>query len=128
MNDTAARGHPLNIPRSDGAAVAHAIAVFHCPSQDVGNGLDSAVGVPREPSQIVLWNVIAEVVEQEKRIEVGGVTKPERAAEVHARILRLTGAKCADPLVREATTRPSVLVRQKTNFRMADLRYPDQRP
>src|SRR6185312_15383744 len=85
MDDASPCRHPLDIARRNGAVVAHAIAVLHGSRQDVRDGLDSTVGVPREPRQIVLGNVIAEVVEKEKWVELGCVAESERAAQVHAR-------------------------------------------
>src|SRR5690242_14911443 len=85
MDDAAACRHPLDIAGRDSAAVAHAIAVLHGSSEHVRDGLNPAVGVPREPRQIVLGNVITEVIEKEKRVEVGCVAESERASQAHAR-------------------------------------------
>ena len=51
----------------------------------VGDRLDPAVGVPREAGQVILRNVIAEVIEKEKWVEIGGVAEAERAAQVDTR-------------------------------------------
>jgi len=40
--------------------------------------------VPREPGKVILRNVVAEIVEQEERVKVGGIAEAERAAEVNA--------------------------------------------
>src|ERR1700736_76233 len=85
MDDAASGGHPLDVARGNSAMIAHAIAVFHGSCQDVCYCLDSAMRVPRKTRQIVLGNVIAEVVEKKKRVEVGGVAESERAAQVHTR-------------------------------------------
>ncbi len=85
MNDAAPRRHPLHLPGSDRAVVAHAVAVLHGPRQDVSNGFDPAVGVPRKSCQVIRRDVIAEVVEKQKRVEVRSVAEPERATQVHAR-------------------------------------------
>jgi hypothetical protein len=37
--------------------------------------------------QIILRDIVAEVVEQEERIEVGSISKAEGTAQVHARAL-----------------------------------------
>ena len=55
------------------------------PGQDVGDRLDAAVRMPREAGQVILRNVVAEVVQQQERIEVGRVAEAERAAQMHAR-------------------------------------------
>ena len=55
------------------------------PGKNVGDGLDAAVGMPGEAGQIILGNVVAEVVEQQERVEIGSVAETECAAQVHAR-------------------------------------------
>ena len=85
MDDAAPRGHPLDIAGGDGAAVAHAVAVLDGPGEDVGNGLDPAMRMPRESGQIILRDIIAKIIEQEERVELGRVAEAERAAQMHAR-------------------------------------------
>jgi hypothetical protein len=41
--------------------------------------------MPGKPGQVLLRDVIAEVIEEEERIELGGVTESERTAQVNAR-------------------------------------------
>src|ERR1051326_3564438 len=84
VNDAAARGHPLNITGTDGAAVSHTVPVIDISREDVRDGLDPAVRVPRKPGQIVLGHVIAKIIEQQKRIEVLGIAETERAPQMHA--------------------------------------------
>ena len=43
-----------------------------------------AVRMPGKAGQVVLRDVVAEVVEEQERIEVGRVAEAERAAQVHA--------------------------------------------
>src|SRR5439155_24735256 len=88
MDDSSACGHPLNVARGDGAAVAHAVPVFHGAGKDIGDRLDAAVRMPGETGQVILGNVVAEVVEKEKGVEVRGGAKAERPAQVHARALK----------------------------------------
>ena len=85
VNDSPARGHPLDVAGGYGAAISHAVAVLHRSREDVGDRLDTAVGVPREAGQIILRYVIAEVIKEEERIEVGRATEAERAPQAHAR-------------------------------------------
>src|SRR6059036_1770116 len=84
VDDPAARRHPLDIARRNGAAVAHAVAMVHRSCEDVGDGLDAAMRVPGKACQIIFWNVIAEVIEEKKRIEVGSITEAKCTAQVHA--------------------------------------------
>ncbi len=64
--------------------VAHAVAVLHGSGQDVSDGFDAAMRVPGEAGQIVGGNVVAEVVEQKERIELGCVIEAECAAQMYA--------------------------------------------
>src|SRR5262245_43762530 len=57
--------------------------MFHGSSQDVGNRLDAAMRMPWETGCVIGRNVVAEVVEQQKRVEIRGVAKAERAAQMH---------------------------------------------
>ena len=70
VNDAAAGGHPLNVARVDGAAVADAVSVLDAAGEDVGNRFDPAMGMPRKPGEVVGGVVVPEVVEQKKGIEV----------------------------------------------------------
>ena len=82
VNDAAAGGHPLHVAGGDGAVVAHAVAVFDGSGENVGDGLDAAMRMPRESGEVVLGDVVAEVVEEQERIEILGVAEAERAAQM----------------------------------------------
>ena len=84
MNDPPAGRHPLYVASGDGAAVPHAVAMLHGAGKDIRDGFDAAVGVPRKACQVIGGHVVAEVVEQQERIEIGGVAETERAAKVDA--------------------------------------------
>src|SRR5205807_7779842 len=45
---------------------------------------DPAMRMPREPSQIILGNVVAEIVQEKEWIEVGCIAESESAAKMHA--------------------------------------------
>ena len=85
VDDAPARRHPLEVAGGDGAAVAHAVAVLDGSGEDVGDGFDAAMRMPREAGQVIGRNVVAEVIEQEEGVEVGRVAEAERAAQMHAR-------------------------------------------
>src|SRR5579871_4964154 len=84
MNDPSPRRHPLDVARADRAPVSQTIAVFDGPGEDVGDCLDAAVGMPGKAGKIVLGNIVAEVIEQQKRVEIGGIRVAEGAAQVDA--------------------------------------------
>src|SRR5690348_15843480 len=83
MDDALTGGHPLNVARGNGSLVAHAIGVVHGSSQDMCYGFDPAMRMPGEARQIVGGNIVAEVVEQQERIEIGRIAEPKRTPEVH---------------------------------------------
>src|SRR2546426_12212545 len=82
------RSHPLHITSTDHAAVADAVTMLHRSGQHVCDGLDSAVRMPRKAGQIVLWNIIAEIVQQEEWIELFCVSETEGTAEMHTRTFK----------------------------------------
>ncbi len=84
VDDAAAGGHPLHVAGGDGAVVAHAVAVFDGSGQDVGDGLDAAMRMPGKSGEIILGNIVAEIVEEQERIEVVGVAEAEGAAQMHS--------------------------------------------
>ena len=85
MNDAAAGGHPLHVAGGDSAAVAQAVAMLDCPGQNVRDRLDPAMRMPRKAGQVILGNLVAKIVEQQKGIVVRGVAESERAPQMHAR-------------------------------------------
>src|SRR5271169_64047 len=87
VNDAAARSHPLHIAQADDAAIANAVSMRYGSGQHVSDRLDSPVRMPRESSQIVFRNIVAEIVQKEERIEVFCVSKAEGAAKVNSRTL-----------------------------------------
>src|ERR1022692_1127351 len=84
VDDPPARRHPLDVAGADGTAVPHAVAVLDGSGEDVCDGFDAAVRVPREAGQVIARNVVAEIVQQEEWVEVGGVAEAERAAQMDA--------------------------------------------
>src|SRR5260370_19585190 len=85
MDDPAACRHPLHVASRDGPAIPHTVAVLYGSGQDICDGFDAAVRVPGKTRQIIFRNVIAEVIEEKKGIEIGSVTEAERTAEVPPR-------------------------------------------
>jgi len=94
MDDATARGHPLDVSRGDGAAIADAVAVFDGAREDVGDGFNAAMRVPGETRKIVFWNVVAEIIEEKERIKIGGGAKAKSTPEVHTGSFH--GGFCAD--------------------------------
>ena len=84
MEDAAARRHPLHVAGGQSALVAETIAMIDSAGQNIGDGLDSPVGMPGEAGAVVVRVFVAEIVEEQKRVEVARLTKPEGAAQMHA--------------------------------------------
>jgi hypothetical protein len=84
MHDAAARGHPLNVAGAERATIAEAVAVLDAAGENVSNGLDAAVRMPRKTGEIILRPVVAEIIEEEERIGFLRVTESERAAQLYA--------------------------------------------
>jgi hypothetical protein len=75
----------LHVARSNGAAVAHTIAVLDGPGEDVCYRFDAATRVPGKAGQIILRDVIAEVVQKQEWVEVRSIAEAERSPQVDAR-------------------------------------------
>ena len=87
VDDAAAGGHPLNVTGGNGAAIAHAVAVLHGSGQNVGDGFNAAMRMPGKSGKIIFGNVVAEIVEQQERIEIFGVVESESAAQMNSCLL-----------------------------------------
>ena len=84
MQNAAARRHPLHVAGFEIAAVAEAVAVLDGARQHISDGLDAAMRMPRKAGAIIVRPVVAEIVEQEKRIEFRRVAEAEGAVELDA--------------------------------------------
>jgi hypothetical protein len=84
VHDAAARGHPLHVAGAKRAAIAEAVAVIDGAGQHVGNGLDAAMRMPREPGEVIIRTLVAEIVEQQKWIELVGFPEPKTAVQLDA--------------------------------------------
>ena len=85
VQDAAAGRHPLHVAGRHLALVAQAVAVLDRARQHVGNRLDAAVRMPRKSRQIIFGIVVAEIVQQQERIELLGLAETEGALQLHAR-------------------------------------------
>src|SRR6267142_445459 len=88
MNDSAACSHPLHVSGTDHTAVPDAVAVFNCPGKHVCDRFNPPVGMPGKAGKIVLWNIVPEVVQQQKRVEVFCVPKAKSAPKMHPRTFK----------------------------------------
>ena len=81
VKDAAARGHPLHVTCAHLAAIPETVAVLHRTREHIGDCLYAAMWMPRKPGEIGIGIVVAEVVEQQERIEIAGVAEAERAPQ-----------------------------------------------
>src|SRR5262249_5457155 len=75
---------PLHIAGAERALVAEAVAVINLAREHVGNRFDAAMRMPRKSREIFFRVVVAEIIQQQERIELFGVAEAERAAQMHA--------------------------------------------
>jgi hypothetical protein len=62
--------------------------VLHRTSQDISDGLNAAMRMPGKSGKVVLGDVVAEIVEQEKWIEVLRISEAECALKMHTSALK----------------------------------------
>src|SRR5258708_26617285 len=84
MHDAAAGGHPLHVAGAKRAAIAEAVAMLDRAREHVGDGLDAAMRMPRKARAVIFRPVVAEIVEQQKRIEFVGIAEAKRALKFDA--------------------------------------------
>ena len=63
VKNSAAGRHPLNVTGIKRPTIPETVTVVHCPPQNIGDGLDAAVGVPGKPGAVIVRAVIAEIVQ-----------------------------------------------------------------
>ena len=85
MDDAAAGGHPLHVARSYDALVSKAVAVGHVAFQNIGDRLDAAVRVPGKAFEVSRGIGVAEIIEQQKRIEERDLAVSEDSPEMNPR-------------------------------------------
>ncbi|MBP1717496.1 MAG: hypothetical protein H6Q43_934 [Deltaproteobacteria bacterium] len=73
VNDPAARGHPLDVPRLNDPLISHAVPMFHLSMKDIRDCLNPAVGMPREALQVVSRVVGMKIIKKKKRIQHGNM-------------------------------------------------------
>src|SRR5437588_11839513 len=85
MKNATPGGHPLHVARAHASTIAEAVAVFHGAREHIGNRLDAAMRMPRKAREICIWIVVAEIVQQQKRIELCRIAEAARAGELYGR-------------------------------------------
>ena len=84
VQDAAAGRHPLHVAGGHFALVAQAVAVLDRAGQHVGDGLDPAVRMPGKSRQVIFRIVVAEIIQQQERIEILGLAETEGALQLYA--------------------------------------------
>src|SRR5947209_7890038 len=75
---------PLQFAGAELAAIAQAVAMVDGAGKDVGDGLAAAMGMPGKTGAIIVGTIVAEIVEQQERIELARIAKAEGAPQLHA--------------------------------------------
>src|SRR5262249_3009446 len=60
-----------------------AVLVLDAAGENVGNGLDAAMRMPRKAGAVILGVIVAKVIEEQKRIERRRVAETEGAAQLN---------------------------------------------
>jgi hypothetical protein len=84
VEDAAASGHPLDVAGAECSTIPEAVAVRDVARQHVGDRLDAPMRVPGKAGEVVRGVVVAKIVEQQERIEVGRIAESERALQPDA--------------------------------------------
>ena len=84
VHDATTGRHPLHVTRAEVALVAEAVAVLDRAREHISDGLDAAVGMPGKAGEIIARAVVAEIVEQQKRVELAGIAEAEGAPQFYA--------------------------------------------
>ena len=84
VNDAASGCHPLHIARRDGSVIPHAVAMFDRPGEHIRYRLNATVGMPGKSGKIVFGNIVAKVVQQQKRIKLARVAETKCAPEMNS--------------------------------------------
>src|ERR1700681_1656753 len=87
MEDSATGVHPLHVAGDHCALVAETVAMLDRTGEYIGDRLDPAVRMPGTSSNVIFWILIAEVVQQQERIEILGFAEAEGALQFHASAL-----------------------------------------
>ncbi len=59
--------------------------MVHRPGQDVRNGFDPPVGMPRKALEIIEGVLVAKIVQQEERVVLPRLAEPKSPAQFHPR-------------------------------------------
>ena len=85
VQNAAARRHPLHVAGGHLALVAQAVAVLDRTGQHIGDRLDPAMRMPGKSRQIIFRILVAEIIQQQERIEILGLAEAEGALQLYAR-------------------------------------------
>jgi len=72
VQDARPGGHPLDVAGPEHAGIAKAVAMRDLALEDVGDRLDAAMRAPRKALGIARRIIVAEIVEQQERVQLRG--------------------------------------------------------
>ena len=73
----------MHVARAQSPCVAQAIAVMDRARQNIGDGFNAAMWMPRKPATEIFGTFIAEIIEQKEGIKFAWVCKPESAMQMN---------------------------------------------
>ena len=92
VEDAGTGRHPLGVAVADDAAAAVGVLVHHGPVDHVGDGLETAMGVPRRSLRLAGGVVdLAHLIEVDERVEVGQIDPVEGPPDREALALEAGG-------------------------------------
>src|SRR3981189_1045647 len=77
MKNAAARSHPLHIASRHLSFITETVTVLDRTGEYIGDGLDPTMRMPGKSGKVVRRILIAEVVQQQERIEILGFAETE---------------------------------------------------
>ena len=83
VQNSASGGHPLHVAGAERTAIAETVLVVDGAGEHIGNGLDPPVRMPGKAGLIVGGSVVAEIIQQQERIELCCLAEAEGAAQLH---------------------------------------------
>ena len=85
VENSAPGGHPLHVARAERAAVSEAVSMVDASREHIRDRLNAPVRMPRKSGPIIIGMIVAEIVEQQERIELVRIAEAEGATQLHPR-------------------------------------------
>jgi hypothetical protein len=84
MHDPTSRRHPLNIARAQTALIAQRVRVIDRARENICDGFDAPVRMPRKAFFELAWMLAAKIIKQQKWIKGARVMEPKGTVQMDA--------------------------------------------